>query len=103
MIPKQAHGDPFQATDTDATNPTATIAAVSGKTHYITDISVSSDKDGAIILVKDGTTVIWQDIVDANFYTHSFQTPLKGSKGALVSVEVDSTAAGKANIAGFTL
>ena len=103
MTNKQAHGDPFQGTATHATLATATIAAVTGKQHYITDIAASSDKAGAIVLVKQGTTTIWQIQLLANDrLDHSFVTPLEGAVGALVSIEVDGTAACKANIAGFT-
>lgn len=108
MNPKQLHGTPFSATATHATAAAASEAAVSGKTHYITDIAASSDKAGALLLVKDGTTTIWQVQVATtaagnNSFTHTFSTPLQGTSGAAVSVEIDGTAACKANIAGFTL
>lgn len=103
MINAQLHGDIYAVTATHATEAVATNAAVSEKTHYVTDISASSDKAGSIILVKNGTTVIWQDIVGAGNYKHTFSTPLRATKGALVSVTIDGTAAAKANIAGFTI
>ena len=102
--PKQLNGEPFQAYTTHATEAVASKAAASGKVHYITDISSSSDKAGALVLVKDGTTIIWAAIIAANTsYNHSFVNPLKGTSGNLVSVTVDGTAACKANIAGFTV
>lgn len=101
---RQSAGKPFQAYTTHATSAVATKAAATGKIHYITDISGSSDKAGALVLVKDGTTIIWAAIIAANTsYNHSFSTSLIGTSGALVSVTVDGTAAAKANIAGFTL
>ena len=103
MTNKQANGDPFQGTATHATLATSTISAVAGKQHYITDIAASSDKAGAIVLVKQGTTTIWQIQLLANDrLDHSFIMPLEGAVGALVSIEVDGTAACKSNIAGFT-
>ena len=102
--PKQLHGVPFQGTTTHATAAVATITAVTGKAHFITDIAASSDKAGAIVVVKQGTTVIWQIQLAANDrLDHSFVTPLEGAIGALVSIEVDGTSACKVNIAGFTL
>lgn len=103
MLNKLQHGEPFSATATGTTSAVATKAGVTGSTYYITDISASSDKSGAIILVKQGTTVIWQDIVNAGHYTRTFSAPLKGAKSALVSVTIDGTAAAKANIAGIIL
>ncbi len=98
---KQNHSLPFQQTASGTTSAVATQTGVANTTYYITDISGSSDKAGALILVKNGTTIIWQDIINTTAYTHSFIQPLKGSIGADVSVTVDGTAASKANMAGF--
>lgn len=103
MDTKQQYGAPFQQTATHATAAVATEAAVSGKVHYVTDIAVSSDKAGAICLVKQGTTTIWQMQIGASFYSHRFRVPLKGASGALVSVEIDGTSACKANMTGYTI
>lgn len=100
---KQEHGTPFSKTATHATAAVASNTGVSGQTHYITDIAASSDKAGSILLVKQGTTTIWQTQVGAGVHSHTFQVPLAGASGALVSVEIDGTSACKANIAGFTL
>lgn len=103
MLNKLQHGDPFQSTATHATLAKTTISAVAEKQHFLTGITVSSDKSGAILLVKDGTTVIWQVQVDADFYSHEFGVPLKASVGALLSVEIDGTSACKANASGVTI
>ena len=96
-------GKPFYVTHTHATAASAEKAAATGKTHYITSIAASSDKAGAILLVKDGTTTIWQIQMPANGSAiQSFPVPLQGSSGAAVSVSVDGTAACKANICGYT-
>jgi len=96
-------GTPFSETATHATSAVASHAAAAGKQYLITDIAVSSDKAGAICLVKQGTTTILQLQVGASFFSHSFKSPLRGTSGALVSVEIDGTAACKANIIGVEL
>lgn len=101
-------GTPFSETATHATAAVASHAAVSGRTYYITDISASTDKAGALVLVKQGTTVIWRSQIAStaagnNSYEHTFRTPLRGASGALVSCEVDGTSVCHANIAGYEL
>lgn len=96
-------GEPYSETATHATAAVATHAAVSGKKHYITHVSVSSDKAGSILLIKQGTTTIWQVQVGATKHEETFDPPLSGASGALVSAEIDGTAACKANLLGYTL
>lgn len=103
MITKQLSGDFFSVTATHGTAAVASKGAVSGKTHYITDVSVSSDKAGSILLIKDGTTVIWQLQVGAGKESHQFDVPLIGTEGNAVSVEIDGTSLCKANMTGFTV
>ena len=105
---KQQFGAPISATATHATSAVASVAGVTDSIHYITDIAASTDKAGALLLVKQGTTVIWQLQLAATAagtlaYSHSFSTPLQGVAGALVSVTIDGTSVCNANIAGFTL
>ena len=105
---KQNKGLAFAVTATNATSSVASKAGVAGTKYYITDIAGSSDKAGALLLVKDGTTIIWQvqlQTTAAGFpaFQQSFQQPLEATVGNLVSVTVDSTSAGYANIAGFSL
>lgn len=105
---KQEFGTPFAATATGSTSASASKAAVVGTKYYITDISVSSDKPGAVCQVKDGATIIWQNIVNGATgtttapYTESFFTPLPCTSGATASVGVDGAAACAANISGFS-
>jgi len=108
MSNKQDRGNPFSATATHGTLASASIAGVAGMKYFITDISASTDKAGALLLVKQGTTVIWRSQVAStaagyNAYEHIFSQPLEGAIGALVSVEIDGTAVCHANIAGFSL
>ena len=101
-------GTPFSETATHATAAVASHTGVAGKRFHITDIGASSDKAGALLVVKQGTTVIWQmqiatTAAGINAHSHSFKVPLRGAVGALVSVEVDGTSACKANIAGYEI
>ena len=105
---KQEFATGFSATATHATAAVATQAAETGKRHYITDISASTDKAGALMLVKQGTTVIWQVQLAASAagnlaYSHTFSTPLVAGESALVSVTIDGTSVCNANLSGFTL
>jgi hypothetical protein len=100
---KNDHGIPFSATATGSTSAAASKTGVASTTIYITDISGSSDKSGALILVKDGSTVIWQDIVGAGNYKMNFITPIKITTGATASVNVDGTSLSNANLSGFVL
>jgi len=104
----QEYGQPFSETATHGTSAVASHAGVAGKTFYITDISASTDKAGALLLVKQGTTVIWQLQLAASAagnlaHSHVFKSPLKGAIGALVSVTIDGTTVCNANIAGYEL
>lgn len=107
MLNKLQHFTPANATATNATSAVATISGTAGSITYITDIAGSSDKAGALLLVKQGTTVIWQiqlatTAAGINAFEQHFESPLYGAVGADVSVTVDGTAACKANISGFT-
>jgi len=103
MTNVQLHGDAFSVTATHATSAVATKAAAADTTHYVTTASASSDKAGAILLVKQGTTVLWQMQIGASFVTVNFNPPLPSAVNALVSVTIDGTAACKANLAGYSL
>lgn len=108
MVNKQNFGDPFSVSVTHSTAAVASKAGVAGKVHYVTDISGSTDKAGALLEVKQGTTVIWQvqlatTAAGINAFTHQFSSPLSGVDGGLVSISVTGTSACYANIAGFTL
>jgi len=104
----QDYGTAFFETATHGTSAVASHAADSDKTYYITDIAGSSDKAGALLLVKDGTTIIWRvqlatTAAGINAFSHTFKSPLKATKGNLVSVTVDGTSVCHANISGYEL
>lgn len=105
---RQEHGRAITATATHATLAVASVTGVAGEKFYITDVSASSDKAGALVLVKQGTTVVWRSQLQttaAGFcaYTFTFSQPLEAAVGALISCEVDGTAVCHANISGFSL
>ena len=71
---------------------TATHAAVTGKQYRITNIQASfstAPTAPALIQVKDGTTVIWTTYVH-NDFSHVFDPPIPGSRGAAVSAELSA-------------
>lgn len=101
-------GLPFSESATHATSAVASHTGVATKTYYITDVAGSSDKAGALLLVKQGTTIVWQvqlatSAAGINAFQQSFRLPIKAALGALVSVTVDGTAACYANICGYEL
>jgi len=98
---KIQHSAPTNSTGTGSTTASATITGTAGHTIYITDIAASSDKSGAILLVKDGSTTIWQQIIGATAYWQKFESPLTITAGNDAVVSVDGTSACKANIGGF--
>jgi len=108
MSARQDRGALITATATHATAASAAVAGVTGLKYYITDISASSDKAGALMLVKQGTTIIWRSQLQTTAagycaYHHTFSQPLEAANGALISCEIDGTAVCHANIAGFSL
>lgn len=101
-------GTPVSATATNATSAVATVAGVAGSVNYVTDISGSSDKAGSLLLIKQGSTVIWQvqlatTAAGINAFTHRFESPLPSAAGASISATVDGTSACYSNIAGYQL
>lgn len=107
MNNNQLFGDRVTATSIGSPGAVATLLAVTNGFNYVTDIAGSSDKAGSKIVVKDGSTVIWQNFLGQGtgtlVFQQSFQTPLRGSKGTLLTVTVDNTTNGTANVAGYTL
>ena len=92
------YGTPKSATHAHATAATATVTGVSGSISYICDVTASSDKAGSVVLVKSGSTTIWQSQVGAGQFNRSFDPPLACVSGADATVTIDSTSAGCANI-----
>lgn len=97
--------DGFVAT-ANATNAlaTATKAAVTGKTHYITGVSASYSAAAiGTLQIKDGSTVIWEGSIH-NQRDVKFKG-LRATTGNAVSAELAAGGAGvvgRVNIMGFT-
>lgn len=107
MVNKQNFGTPFSVTNgtTTATSITATVTAGTLVANYITDISASSDKSEGALVLKEGSTIIWQDYIrNTTPYQHTFSTPLwGGQRGTITTLTVSGTLVANANIAGFKL
>lgn len=98
MMNNEKYGLPVSYTATHATLAVATTVANADIRPVISTVSVSSDKAGSILLIKDGVTTIWQTQVGVGQLTFSFPEGLFGTRGNLISVEIDGTAACKANM-----
>lgn len=102
-------GAPFSATNTGSTSATATFSAPSATALlYITDIAASTDKAGAVLLVQQGSTTIWQiqlatTAAGLNAFWETFASPLPCPAGASATVTVTGTSACEANVAGYYL
>lgn len=109
----QLRGTPFsQTAGTLTANAIATQASQGTLVaNYVTDVSGSSSDTHSRILVKDGATTIWQDMMNitaagTSYYQHTFATPLKGTAGTLTSVTVEAPSGSgtyTANVSGFFL
>lgn len=97
------HGTPFSKTATNATSAVATQTGVAGTQYFITDVGASSDKAGSILLIKDGSTTIWQQQVGAGSIVLNFSTPLSITTGNDCSITIDGTAACKSNMSGLSI
>lgn len=106
---KQSRGTPFKATATGATGlaATATVSAIVGSTHYVTDISATVGVGSASVVVADGTTVIWQGIVSSSDALElNLVSPLAATQSATATITVvkaSGSANVTANLGGYTL
>ncbi len=78
-----------------------------GKRILVTDIIASSDKAGAIIKIIQDTAgvpaTLFEAVIGANSFNHSFKTPIEIVANKTASVEIDGTAVCKANIIGVII
>lgn len=98
-------GSPLYATATGSSTCTATLSAVTSKSLYATLVTASSDLAGATVMIKDGTTVIWQDRISNTcpYILMSEAFPLTTTPGNALTVVVTGTSLCNANIAGYVL
>ena len=95
---KGPFGKPFQSY-TAGTNSgaTASVTAVTGQKHYVTDVTFWSDTDSIISILGGaaGGTVIWEGSLDVDVgglsKTVNFTTPLVGASGIKVEAKVTSS------------
>jgi hypothetical protein len=99
----QDYGTPFQIAATHATSAVCTKAGATGVTIFVTDLTGSSDKAGALLIVADAGTAIWAVQIGAGHYEYRFSTPLSITMAATLTVTVDGTSLCKSNVAGYTL
>ena len=104
MFPIQSRGQSYFVTASSVVVAAATVTAATNITHYITDLSGSSDLATSKIVVKDGSTIVWQDrIGNTAAYNRSFVQPLRMTKGNAATVTVDGTTVCNVNVAGFSI
>ena len=108
MDQKQSHGSAFTATVFTSLSGTATINGATGKIHYITAFSASSEAATAVVTVLCGSAVLWQDrIGNAGAYVVNIRSPLYQSgvtgQGSAVTINVTGGSILRANILGYSL
>ena len=96
----------FNQTATGTTSAVATEGTPTAGKIYITDIVVSSDKNGALLQVKQGgTPVVFQLQLSGSgtpiAFSHHFDTPIIIDESKNATVEIDGTALCKANFCGY--
>lgn len=104
----QSRGQRFiQTAQGGGGSATVSQAISTGRAHYITDISASSDQGTGtvtITLTATGGVTLWQ--AEGDSYEREFATPLGAAQGSAVTLTVTrAPAAGSCyvNLAGFTV
>lgn len=84
---------------------TVTIAAVTDKTHEITDLDYSGDVAALVTVESPASTVLWRKRYAAAFNgDRVFATPLRGAYGQAILVKISaSTSNCEANLQGVTV
>ena len=103
------YGEPFSVYIRGTAESIALQAAVTGKSHFITDIGGGSDAIGTQLFVDRGTTTLLNLPLCSSSsvgipFVHKFGTPLRGNSGNAVRVRVGSaTTTSWAFIGGYTI
>jgi hypothetical protein len=93
----------WSITATHATAATATKAGVAATHHVLTGIVVSSDLDGALCTVKQGTTIKIQFTIKAGAFTLPIPTHLVFGVNTAINIAINGTAACYANGVGYSV
>lgn len=106
-MPSLFRGSPFSVTASGTAVATATQAAVTGVTFYVTDIGISTQSTvatiGTFAVIAGASTVLWQGIFGTSTvipYEKSFSTPLSGGLGNAVKITANGTASTFVNMSG---
>lgn len=93
------------AVDTNGGGVTLTIAAVTGKAHFLTDIDVSGDAAALVTVESPASTVLWSRRASAAFsWDRSFHEAIRGAVGQALLVKISaSTTNSEANAQGRTI
>jgi hypothetical protein len=81
---------------------TVTIAAVTNKSHYVSDIDVSGDAAALVTIESPASTILWRKRYAAAFNgDRAFLEPIRGAVGQAVLLKISaSTANCEANLQG---
>ena len=100
----QSKGTRFSNHSGEASFGSATVtrAAVTGRIHYITDISATSDHATSVINISSPGTNLWRDRFYGSTYTFNWVTPLTSTTGSAVTFKVfNGTGSAYINVSGF--
>jgi hypothetical protein len=109
MNNNQLYGDQFNQNNQTIVGPVTATQAVGTFTNvYITDLMASSSSANSTLIVKSGSTVIYeaqllQTAAGISVFDESFVTPLKGTKGTQVTATVSGTGTVTVIMSGYTL
>ena len=100
----QAKGQRFVRTGQIASGSAIAVeAASSGRTHYITDISASSNNSTSVVEIFSNTTVFWQSEVQSEVYIKEFRVPVAITTGSAVTLRCATANVIFVNMAGYTI
>ncbi len=109
MNNNQLYGDQFNQFAGTITGPITATQAVGTNTNvYITDLAASSTAANSTIIIKSGSTIIYeaqllQTAAGISAFEESFATPLRGTKGTVITATVSGSGTATVVINGYTL
>lgn len=109
MNNNQLYGDQFNQNNQTLTGPVTATQPVGTFTNvYITDIAASSSSANSTLIIKSGSTVIYeaqllQTAAGISAFDETFNTPLKGTKGTQITATVNGGGTTTIIMNGYTL